>query len=215
METERESKRVCACVSLYQSTHSIQIQPKRVVSVTTIVGNMIFHYTLCKQCNLSALPIKMIDCGLSQEKSDTSGKKKFFPTKHSAFRLPEKVVINVFSLGNPTPLANEGGIYHPHCGGRCRKDSNPSAWEQFTFFSLIVPEKCDRFGEKYLSRQLLGADTTTYNERHFNISTSHPPPESITYCIAETLKYKKYKKSHQTIFYSMFSYSFSMLPKMV
>lgn len=162
METERESKRVCACVSLYQRTHSIQIQPKRVVSETTIVGNMIFHYTLCKQCNLSMLSIKMIDCGLSQERSDISGKKKFFfLTKRSAFRLPQKVVINVFSLGNPTPLANEGGIYHLHCGGRCRKDSNPTAWEQFTFFSLIVPEKCDRFGEKYLSRQLLGVNTTT------------------------------------------------------
>lgn len=82
METERESKRVCACVRLYQSTHSIHIQPKRVVSVTTIVGNMIFHYTLCKQCNLSVLSINMIDCGLSQEKSDTSGKKKkFFSNK--------------------------------------------------------------------------------------------------------------------------------------
>lgn len=133
---------------------------------------MIFHYTLCKQCNLSVLSIKMIDCGLSQEKSDTSGgKKSFFLTKRGAFRLPQKVVINVFSLGNPTPLANEGGIYHPHCGGRCREDSNPSAWEQFTFFSLIVPEKCDSFGEKHLSRQLLGADTTTYNDRHFNIQT--------------------------------------------
>lgn len=135
----RRGKLVSASVGLYQSTHSIQIQPKRVVSVTTIVGNMIFHYTLCKQCNLSVLSIKMIDCGLSQEKSDTSGKKSFFLTKRSAFRLPQKVVINVFSLGNPTPLANEGGIYHPHCGGRCREDSNPSAWEQFTFFSLIVP----------------------------------------------------------------------------
>lgn len=142
---------------------------------------MIFHYTLCKQCNLSVLPIKMIDCGLSQEKSDTSGKKSSFLTKRGAFRLPEKVVINVFSLGNPTPLANEGGIYHPHCGGRCREDSNPSAWEQFTFFSLIVPEKCDRFGEKYSSRQLLGADTTTHDDPHFNIRTSRPPPESITY----------------------------------
>lgn len=149
---------------------------------------MIFHYTLCKQCNLSVLSIKMIDCGLSQEKSDTSGKKSFFLTKRSAFRLPQKVVINVFSLGNPTPLANEGGIYHPHCGGRCREDSNPSAWEQFTFFSLIVPEKCDRFGEKHLSRQLLGADTTTYNDHHFNIQTNHSPPESITYCVLETLK---------------------------
>lgn len=27
METERESKRVCACVSLYQSTHSIYSHP--------------------------------------------------------------------------------------------------------------------------------------------------------------------------------------------
>lgn len=62
-------------------TLSIHIQPERVVSVTTIVGNMIFHYTLCKQCNLSVLSINMIDCGLSQEKSDTSGKKKFFPNK--------------------------------------------------------------------------------------------------------------------------------------
>lgn len=173
VETESESKWVCACVSLYQSTHSIQIQPKRVVSVTTIVGNMIFHYTLCKQCNLSVLSIKMIDCGLSQDKSDMPGKKSFFLTKHGAFRLPQKVVINVFSLGNPTPLANEGGIYHLHCGGRCREDSNPSAWEQFTFFSLIVPEKCDRFGEKHLSRQLLGASTTTHNDRHFK-NTNQP-----------------------------------------
>lgn len=95
------------------------------------------------------------------------GKKKeksfffFFLTKHGAFRLPRKVVINVFSLGNPTPLANEGGIYHLHCGGRCREDSNPSAWEQFTFPSLIVPEKCDRLKKKtpkkHSSRQLLGA----------------------------------------------------------
>lgn len=108
-------------------------------------------------------------------------KKKFFLTKRSAFRLPQKVVINVFSLGNPTPLANEGGIYHPHCGGRCREDSNPSAWEQFTFFSLIVPEMCDRFGEKHLSRQLLGADTTTYNGRHFNIRTDCSLPESAVF----------------------------------
>lgn len=62
--------------------------------------------------------------------------------------LPQKVVINVFLLGNPTPLANEGGIYHPCCGGRCHEDDNPSAWEQFTFFSLIVPEMCDKFGRK-------------------------------------------------------------------
>lgn len=92
-------------------------------------------------------------------------KKKFLLTKRSAFRLPQKVVINVFSLGNPTPLANEGGIYHPHCGGRCREDSNPSAWEQFTFFSLIVPEMCDRFGEKHSSRQLLGADANNNKQR--------------------------------------------------
>lgn len=67
---------------MYYSTHSIQIHPKRVVSVTTIVGNMIFHYTLCKQCNPSVLSIKMIDCGLSQKKSDTlRGKKSFFSNK--------------------------------------------------------------------------------------------------------------------------------------
>lgn len=100
----------------------------------------------------------------------------FFLTKRSAFRLPQKVVINVFSLGNPTPLANEGGIYHPHCRGRCREDRNPSAWEQFPFFSLIVPEKCDSFGEKHLSQKLLEANAT-YKDRHFNIETN---PESIT-----------------------------------
>lgn len=140
------------------------------------------------------------------------GKKSFFLTKRSAFRLPQKVVINVFSLGNPTPLANEGGIYHPHRGGRCREDSNPSAWEQFTFFSLIVPEKCDRFGEKHSSRQLLGADTTTYNDRHFSVQTNHSPPESITYCVLETLRDKR---SHQTIFYSysMHYYSGTVLPE--
>jgi len=76
METKRESKQ--ACVNLYQSSLSIQIQPKRVVSGTTIESNVIFHYILCKQCNLSVLSIKMIDCGLSQEKSDTSGKRKVF-----------------------------------------------------------------------------------------------------------------------------------------
>ncbi len=173
------------CVLMFVSanapTLSIHIRPKRVVSVTTIAGNMIFHYTLCKQCNLSVLSINMIDCGLSQEKSDTSGEKKsFFLTKRHAFRLPQKVVINVFSLGNPTPLANEGGIYHPHCGGRCREDSNPSAWEQFTFFSLIVPEECDKFGEKRWSRQLLWADNETSNGRHFNIQTSRSPTERIT-----------------------------------
>lgn len=178
VETKWESKQ--AWVNLYYSTHSIQIQSKRVVSVTTIAGNMIFHYTLCKQCNPSVLSIKMIDCGLSQKKSDTlRGEKVFFLTKRSAFRLPQKVVINVFSLGNPTPLANEGGIYHPHCCGRCREDSNPSAWEQFTFFSLIVPEICDRFGEKHLSRQLLRADTTTHNDHHFSLQTNHSWPESI------------------------------------
>lgn len=168
---------------------------------------MIFHYTLCKQCNLSVLSITMIDCGVSQDKSDMSVEKKgfFSLTKRSAFRLPQKVVINVFSLGNPTPLANEGGIYHPHCGGRCREDSNPSGWEQFTFFSLIVPEKCDRFGKKkkkkkkHSSRQLLGADTTAYDGRHFRIQTGHSPPKSITYCVLETLRDKK---SHQTLFYS-------------
>lgn len=75
---ETKSKSKHACVNLYQSTHSIQLQPERVVSETTIVGNMIFHYTLCKQCKLSVLPVRMIDCGLSREKSDTSGKRKSF-----------------------------------------------------------------------------------------------------------------------------------------
>ncbi|MEQ2231008.1 hypothetical protein ILYODFUR_035017 [Ilyodon furcidens] len=123
---------------------------------------MIFHYTLCKQCKLSALPVRMIDCGLSREKSDMSGKEKLIlPTKQGAFRLPQKAVINAFSLGNPTPLANEGGIYHPCCSGRCHKDTDPSAWEQFTFFSLIVSEMCDKFGEKHLSQRILRADTAT------------------------------------------------------
>lgn len=69
-------------------------------------------------------------------------------TKRSTSGLPQKAVINVFSLGNPTPPANEGGIYHPRCRGRCREDSNPSVWEQFTFFSLIVPEKAKQLGRK-------------------------------------------------------------------
>lgn len=108
------------------------------------------------------------------------------------------MVINVFSLGNPTPLANEGGIYHPHSRGRCREDSNPSAWEQFTFFSLIVPEKCDICEEKHSSRKILEADTTTSNERRFNIETNRSVPESITYCKLGTLKVEK---SQQTILY--------------
>lgn len=70
-------------------------------------------------------------------------------------------MINVFSLGNPTPLANEGGIYHPHCRGRCRENSNPSAWEQFTFFALIAPEKCDSFGGKRSGRTQQRATTST------------------------------------------------------
>lgn len=101
----------------------------------------------------------------------------------------------MFSLGNPTPLANEGGIYHPHCRGRCHEDSNPSAWEQFTFFSLIVPEKCDSCGEKHSSEKLLEADTTTY----FSIETKRSPPESIIYWKLDTIKARK---TQQTIFYS-------------
>lgn len=57
---------------------SLPIQPNRVVSLTTIVGNMIFHYTMCKQCNPSVLSVNMIDCGLSQKKTDTWAK-VFFP----------------------------------------------------------------------------------------------------------------------------------------
>lgn len=119
------------------------------------------------------------------------GKKKeksfffFFLTKHGAFRLPRKVVINVFSLGNPTPLANEGGIYHLHCGGRCREDSNPSAWEQFTFPSLIVPEKCDRFKKKTPKNTRVDSsseqNTTTHNGRHFKIQDRPNSSESIIY----------------------------------
>lgn len=75
-------------------------------------------------------------------------------------------MINVFLLGNPTPLANEGGIYHPLGAGRCREDSNPSAWEQFTFFSLIVPEKCDRFREEKKQQQHL--ESTAPRARHNN-----------------------------------------------
>lgn len=113
METERESKWVCACVSSYQSNHSIQIQPKRVVSVTTIVGNMIFHYTLCKQCNLSVLPIKMIDCGLSHEKSDTSGKKSFFQqsTVHSGCQRKWWLMCSRWVIPHPW-LMKEESIIH-------------------------------------------------------------------------------------------------------
>ena len=140
-----------------------------------------------------------------------SGKKKsFFLTKHSAFRLPQKVVINVLSLGNPTPLANEGGIYHLHCSGRCRGDSNPSAWEQFTFFSLIVPEKCDRFWRKTLeSTAPLGEHI---NAQHFRIQTNHSPPESIIYCVLKTLKDKR---NHYITFYSHSIFYYSMLLKTV
>ena len=113
-------------------------------------------------------------------------KEKTFPplTKRGAFRLPQKVVINVFSLGNPTPLANEGGIYHLHCGGRCREDSNPSAWEQFTFFSLIVPENCDRFGrgKKHLRRQLLWASTATHDDHFFKTQNNPPIRDSHLPC---------------------------------
>lgn len=61
------------------------IQPKRVVS-QTIVGNVIFHYTLCKQCNPSVLSVNMIDCGLSPCKTDMREKVffSFFPPKQSA-----------------------------------------------------------------------------------------------------------------------------------
>lgn len=117
----------------------------------------------------------------------------------------------MFSLGNPTPLANEGGIYHPHCRGRCHEDSNPSAWEQFTFFSLIVPEKCDSCGEKQSSQQLLEADTTTYNDRHFSIGTNRSLPESIIYCKLETIKARK---TQQTTFYSYTMHYYSC-PEMV
>lgn len=100
---------------------------------------MIFHYALCKQCNPSELPITMIDCALSHKESDMSGKKeKFLRTKRGTFTLPQKVVINVFLLGNPTPLANEGGIYHL-CRG-CHEDSAASAWELFSLSSVIVDE---------------------------------------------------------------------------
>lgn len=68
-----------------------------------------------------------------------------------------------FSLGNPTPLANEGGIYHPHRCGRCRGDSDPSAWEQFTLFPLIVPEKCDSCGEKALQYKKKKASRGRHN----------------------------------------------------
>lgn len=91
-----------------------------------------------------------------------------------------------FSLGNPTPLANEGGIYHPHRCGRCRGDSDPSAWEQFTLFPLIVPEKCDSCGEKALQskkKKLLGADTSACNNRH--------SWKSIAYRTLEALKAKE------------------------
>lgn len=181
---------MCASVSPQRRAQTIQMQPKRVVSVTTMVGNMIFHYTLCKQCNLSVLPIKMIDCGLSRQKSDAS-EKSFFPTKPRAFRLPQKVVINAFSLGNPTPLANEGGIYHSHRGGRCREDSNPSAWEQFTFFSLIVLEKCDRSGKKKSPLGLTaprGRHSSAQRLPLQHTNRRHSPPQSITYSVLEALK---------------------------
>lgn len=112
METKRESKCVCASVSSYQSNHSIQIQPKRVVSGTTIVGNMIFHYTLCKQCNLSVLPINMIDCGLSQEKSDTSGKKKFFQqsTVHSGCQRKWWLMCSRWVIPHPWLMKEESII---------------------------------------------------------------------------------------------------------
>lgn len=61
--------RLCSFVK--QLLHLFTSSPKRVVSRTTIAGNMIFHYTLCKQCNLSVVSINMIDCGLSRGKSDT------------------------------------------------------------------------------------------------------------------------------------------------
>lgn len=57
------------------------------------------------------------------------------------------MVINAFVAGNPTPRANEEGIYHPHRHGRCREggggSNDLSAWEQLTRLLVIVHEKRD------------------------------------------------------------------------
>lgn len=77
------------------------------------------------------------------------------------------------SLGNPTPRANEGGIYHPRRRGRCREEgwgggglNDPSAWEQLTLFLVIVREKCDsaRGGKALCS----GTTTQKKNNHHLS-----------------------------------------------
>lgn len=105
------------------------------------------------QCCQSTWLIAACHCGRL-----TCKEKIFSPpkTKRSRSGLPRKTVINVFSLGIPTPPANEGGIYHPRCRGRCREDSDPSVWEQFTFFSLIVPEKACQLQRKASERRAAG-----------------------------------------------------------
>lgn len=69
--TENEGGGPNACWFLTtEPVLSLPIQPKRVVSPTTIVGNMIFRYTLCQQCNPSVPPVNVMDCGLSHRKTD-------------------------------------------------------------------------------------------------------------------------------------------------
>lgn len=93
----------------------------------------------------------------------------FFQTKRGTSGLPQNAVINVFSLGNPTPPANEGGIDHLRRRGRCHEDGNPSVWERFTFFSPIVPEKAGRLRREGLEWRAAGGK---HNKRLFSIGPS-------------------------------------------
>lgn len=78
-------------------------------------------------------------------------------------------------------------------GGRCREDMNPSAWEQFTFSSVIVPDKCDTEAEKQNQKTLeLPAPQgrhNNYNDCHFNALTKkHSSLKTITYPVQQPLK---------------------------
>lgn len=90
------------------------------------------------------------------------------------------------SLGNPTPRANEGGIYHPRRRGRCREEgwggvlNDPSAWEQLTLFLVIVREKCD----SARGGKALCSDATTQKKKQSPLKQQ----KGIAYRALEALK---------------------------
>ena len=146
---------------------------------------MILHYTLCKQCNLSLLPLNMIDCGLSPNKSDTLVKKTklfFFlsarlSSSNKELRLHScchrKWWLMCFLLGNPTPLANEEGIYHPFLGWQMSRGQRSKCLGTIYFLFSNCSWKVWQQSEK---------NTTTHTWTHTLTHTPTPAHTNTKTC---------------------------------